>query len=440
MITELQNKPLATFEALEAVAPRMLEVGPFRTLRQQALRRYRELGMPTTRQEEWKYLNLRPLGESHFIPAPKLALTAAEVEAHLTPGLDGPKLVFVNGRYCEEHSSPPSGLGITAGSLARAMEVSPELVETYLGKQTPPGDHPFAALNTALFEDGLFLHFAPDARLPDPIQVLFLTGHKQDLPGVGSFPRNLLILEDGAEAHLVETYASVGHSQDLCCSVSEAALGRGAKLEHVRVLKENTHAFHVSIGNIIQGEASALNAYSVCYGGQLTRNDLNVVLDGTNIHSRLDGVVALSGDQIADNHTRLDHALPHCDSFEVYKHIVDDQATAIFNGKIYVHQDAQKTDAKQTNQALLLSPNATMNSKPQLEIFADDVKCTHGATIGQLREEAMFYLRSRSIPESEARALLVYAFAAEVLERISNAAVRKNLERLLYEKLSKGRV
>ncbi len=385
-------------------------------------------GVPTTRHEEWKYTSLRGLVEAGpWALAPEAGPDADAVLAWEVPGVDTYRIVFVNGRHAPSLSSSGSIEGLEIGVLSASDDARlAELVD----HATDVRRHGFAGLNSALFMDGALIRLARGCRPDRPVHVL----HVSTGGGV-RFPRVLVVCEPESDATLIETYASLDATPGFTDAVTEIYVAPNAHLEHIKVQRENEASFHIALTGVRQEHDSAYNGYSVTFGGALTRNDLNVFLGGSNIHSRMDGVYALTGDQLCDNHTRLDHAFPHCDSFEVYKGVLDDRSTGVFNGKIFVHEDAQKTDAKQTNQAILLSRHATVNTKPQLEIFADDVKCTHGATIGQLREEALFYLQSRGISKNDAEALLVYAFASEVLEKITVPALRASLEAALYEKL-----
>jgi Fe-S cluster assembly protein SufD len=387
------------------------------------------------------------------------------LERRWTPGEPGPALfhreiprhepvsvrvVLVNGRFDRNlsESGTPSpvtgegagGGGLTAKSLRDALMEDEAVVRPWLGQVRPrttrvvgreikPDPHTFADLNTAVFEDGLFL------RLQGAVEPLIEIVHVSAGEGQAFAPRVLILAEEGSRARIVETYVSDGHGPTFTLPVTEVVVKEGAHLEHVRVQDESDEAFHIANWQSLQAPRSEYHSYNVCYGAALARVDQGIWLDGEGTVTRLDGVVCASGDQHIDNHTRLDHAFPNSNSFEIYKQVVDGRATVVFNGKIFVHQDAQKTDAKQTNQALLLSPTATIDSKPQLEIFADDVKCTHGATVGQLEDLPMFYMRSRGVPKEQAEAVLVYAFAAEVLELITHLGVRQALEKRLYEKL-----
>ncbi|MBV6458726.1 MAG: FeS cluster assembly protein SufD [Fimbriimonadaceae bacterium] len=406
----------------------------FRELRERALRHHVELGIPTIKHEEWKYTSLRSVTDSVFAAPVEFAVDEQFVET-LVFGDDPVRVVMVNGRFHEDLTSSLRHIdGLHVRLLDCALDQASDVLSEHFGKYASIDDHTFAALNTAGFEDMVLVHLEPGTKLERPLQLVWLTDASR--PTV-SMPRVLIVAEEGAEATILETHASVGAAKTLTLPVVEMAIAPNANIEHIKIQRENHQAIHIAQTAVRQAADSSLNSYSVTFGGSLTRNDLNVFLAGSNTHCRMDGIVILNGEQHADNHTRLDHAMPHCDSFEVYKHVLDDKSHGVFNGKIFVHQDAQKTDAKQTNQTILLSRTAEIDTKPQLEIYADDVKCTHGATVGQLREDALFYLRARGIPEGQARAMLVYAFAAEVLERISVASVRDGLEAILFEKLDR---
>lgn len=403
-----------------------------------AWERFCTQGLPHRKDEDWRYTPI-----TNALPEKLERAGAAEVIPTGSPleGVDRIQLTFVNGRFCAERSDQAEEFGFSLeaaqaelGTLATLDEANFSVV-AHRGRLNKPGIGTFAALNTALFEQACTLRIPANTKVSKPIHVRFITSGTE----VVSSPRVLIIAESGSEALVLETHESSGAARSLSSAVVEVFVASNAHVEHVKLQDEALDCVHVGLTEIKQEADSTYRHFNVCFGGKLTRNDINVFLNGSNVHCRIDGVICVGGDQHVDNHTRLDHAYPHCDSFEVYKHLLDGNAEAVFNGKIFVHQDAQKTDAKQTNNAILLSPTATMNTKPQLEIFADDVKCTHGATIGQMRSDAMFYLRSRGISEADSRGLLVYAFAAEVLEQISHEGVKEALEASLFTKLSSMR-
>lgn len=407
-----------------------------KTLREKALQDHLVLGIPTTKDEEWKYTSLRNLSEQYFTQSGRLPVTEEQMAPYTYGDLEQIRIVFINGHYDEGLTTSLSHVpGLTIKTLQCASDTAPNLIEN-LGKFTKTEEFTFGALNTAKFLDGVVIHLAKNTVVETPIHVLNLTtADVNNATGI-STPRILVLAETGSKATVLETYASIGTGATLSNAVVEVLVEANACIEHVKVTTESLDSTHIGLTNVMQERDSTYLHYNVILGGRLTRNDINIFLNGSNVHTRMDGVTILDGNQHADNHTRLDHAYPHCDSFEVYKHVLGGDSTGVFNGKIFVHQDAQKTDAKQTNQTLLMSPTATINSKPQLEIFADDVKCTHGATVGCLDQMPLFYLQTRGIPQKRAEAIMVYAFAAEVLERISNTTLRARLEELLYEKLA----
>jgi Fe-S cluster assembly protein SufD len=403
-----------------------------RASRRAALNRFKDLGFPTTRDEEWKYTSVRPIVEGEFSALHETPFSAEDLAAIPLANSVACRLVFVNGRYRPELSRIPAlPGGVTLTNLASAASSGNPAVERHLGQYARTEVNAFVALNTALWQDGGYLYVSRGVALEEPIHLLFVGSGSSD-----NQVRNLIVMEENSQATVQETYAGSNGQVYFTNAVTEVACAEGANLDHDRVNLESDTAYHIATHQSRQEKASVLTSHSITMGSALTRNDLNAVLAGEGIESTLDGLYVATGRQHVDNHTAIDHAMPHCNSFELYKGILADRSTGVFNGKIFVRLDAQKTDSKQTNQNLLLSRDATINTKPQLEIFADDVRCTHGATVGQLDEDALFYLRARGIGEHDARNMLVYAFANDVLERIHIEAVREELERLLYEKLS----
>lgn len=393
-------------------------------------------GIPTTKHEEWRYCNVRALSDTEYVPAPELVMGKEVLASFRMGSLEGYRLVFVNGRFQPHYSSHetlPTGVKILP--LKQAIYDDEEIVKAHLGQYAKASQNPFVGQNLGLFDDGLFVHIAKNTVFETPIQIIWIGAESHAT--YATFPRNLIVLEENAQAKVLECYFGTGGTY-FTNAVTELAVAESANLEHVKLQEESLEAIHIATIEGKQSSASTLNQYNVGFGAAIGRHDVNLFLDGEHCETRMDGVYLGAHDQVLDNHTRLDHAKPNCHSFEVYKGILAGRAIGVFNGKIFVHLDAQKTDAKQTNQALLLDPTATINTKPQLEIFADDVKCTHGATVGQIREDALFYLRARGIPEMEARHMLVYAFAGEVLDRISVPAWRDALEALLFDNLKEA--
>ncbi|OGU28021.1 MAG: Fe-S cluster assembly protein SufD [Ignavibacteria bacterium GWA2_54_16] len=407
-------------------------------LRREAIGRFQETGFPTNRNEEWKFTNVSPIAQIGFEPVLRYAGEGVTLEQLAPLALPGAhRLVFVNGFFSKPLSST-SALpeGIQCGSLASAVRSSHEGVGKYLGKLVKFDETPFVLLNTAFLLDGAFLFIPDNIVLEEPIQFLFLaTG---DAPALIT-PRNLVVIGNRSQATIVESYGFTQSRQYLTNVVTEMYLGEGAVVEHDKLQHESTSAYHVAMMQVNLSGHSTLTSNSIALGGSIARNNITTILDGEGIECTLNGLSLGTGSQLIDNHTTIDHAKPHCESHQLYKAILDGSSRGVFNGKIFVRQDAQKTDAKQTNKTLLLSDDATMDTKPQLEIFADDVKCTHGATIGQLDAEQIFYLRSRGIDESKARDILTFAFASDVVRRVHHEALRDRLEILVHERLSGGR-
>jgi Fe-S cluster assembly protein SufD len=393
--------------------------------RQAALARFEELGIPTIKNEEWKYANLRPLAETVFQPRATVKLSLSEFQELAPTPENGTRLVFVNGRYAAE-------LCRTACLPANvAVKSLTDVAPSELGAVIQLDLTPFTALNAALWEDGAYVRIAKGAVVEEPIQLIFISRGTAEPQSVHS--RILIVAEAGSQARVVETY--VGEGTAFNNVVVEISVGENAILEHTKVQEESETSFHIAATQVKQAASSTFTSNNVGFGARIARNDVNVMVAGEHCETWLNGAYTVFGEQLVDNHTRIDHAVPNCHSFEVYKGILGDQGIGVFNGKIYVYEDAQKTDAKQTNKALLLSRTATMNTKPQLEIFADDVKCTHGATVGQLDEDQLFYLRSRGLPLVEAKTLLTYAFVSEVLEKVSIEPLRDALELKLMDRV-----
>ena len=397
--------------------------------RRAAMARLHETGFPTVRDEDWKYTNVAPILKVPFVEAPAEGLRRIE-----TPSREGLQLVFVNGRYASELSSGAAN-GIQAGSLRGVLAKQPELAEPYLGRIARNGNA-FASANAAFLEDGAFVRISRGFAAAEPIHLVFLSEPVFD-PTV-SHPRNLVIAESGSQAAVVETYIGTAGETYFTNSVTEVSVGDGANLDLYRLERESTAAYHVATTEVRLERDSRFSSHSLTFGGAIARHDLNVRLEAEGADCTLNGLFVGSGTQHLDNHTLIDHAMPHGTSRELYKGIMDGKSRGIFQGKIIVRPDAQKTDAMQTNKNLLLSKEALVNSIPALEIFADDVKCRHGSTIGQLDPGAMFYLQSRGIGAREARELLVFAFASDVASRIRIAPLRALVEEHLGLRLAGG--
>ncbi len=418
----------------ESRSPR--DPGWLTEIRRSGMERFREMGFPTVRDEAWKYTNVAPIRRVPFNPAPESGPTPAPLLTDTLAEREEIQIVFVNGRYSPALSSAaPRPEGLEVKSLKEVLRERPEWAEPHLGRIVRDGNA-FAAINAAFLDDGAFVRLPARTAIERPIHLVFLSE-----PVFGptvSHPRNLVIAEPGSQAALVETYAGTDGELSFTNAVTEVVLGEGAVLDFSKLERESDAAFHVATIAVSQGRDSNFTSHSISLGGALARNDLNVRLDAEGADCTLNGLFLGSGAQLLDNHTLIDHAEPHGTSRELYKGILDAKSRGIFHGTIIVRPDAQKTDAMQTNKNLLLSKEALVNSEPALRIFADDVKCRHGSTIGQLDAAAMFYLRSRGIGEREARDLLVYAFASDVASRIRVAPLRSLVERQLGLRLGRA--
>lgn len=409
-------------------------------LRKAAIARFAELGFPTTRHEEWKYTAVAPIAKVPFTRVgddrPMFLSGALE---RFSFGLSaGARLVFVNGHYSRKLSSLESlPSGVRVGSLAAALTADRELIEPHLAGHARYQDHAFVALNTAFIEDGAFLYVSPGKVVGDPIHLLFISTAPGTAPA--SYPRNLIVAGNNSQVRIVETYVGVGKHVSFTNAVTEIVVGENAAIDHYTLQRESEEAFHIATLQVHQARSSTFASHSLAVGGALVRNDVNVVLDGEGSECTLNGLYMVTGQQHVDHHTRIDHARPHCLSRQLYKGVLDGKARGVFNGKIVVHPPAQKTDARQTNKNLLLSGDALIDTKPQLEINNNDVKCTHGSTIGRLDEDSIFYLRSRGIGLEAARSLLTYAFASEIINRIKVEPLRAKLENLVVTRLQQGR-
>lgn len=406
-------------------------------LNTQAIQRFRELGFPTTKNEEWKYTNVVPiLNNSFSLPSPSFRLKKEDIQPLLLTGKDSIVLVFENG-YLNKELSSMEGIpkGVIIESLA-AMHQH-ERVKMHLGKYAPMKQESFVALNTAFIFDGAFIYLPANTRVEKPVHLLYINDSREHATVV--YPRNLIVAEKDASCRVAVTYHTLGNvNPAFTNSVTEVVAGPTTNVELVKIQNENNSTYHISHTEAIQERDSVFNISTITLGGQMVRNNLHIVLNDVNCVAHLYGLYITDGNQLVDNHTLVDHAKPNCESNELYKGVLGGKSQGVFNGKVFVRQDAQKTNAYQSNKNILLSDEATMNTKPQLEIFADDVKCSHGATTGQLDAEALFYLRSRGIGESEAKAFLNIAFAADVIKNISLESLRDRLMPLIERKLKQG--
>jgi len=406
-------------------------------IRERAMAAFQAAGFPTTKNEDWHFTNPSPIAEATFAPMRGPAGTASV--AQITPLLFGetswPRLVFINGRFVPSLST--NGIdGVKAMSLATAYREEPSLLERHLTRQADTQDpsQVFSAINTALMQDGAVIHVQRGVDVATPITLLFLSDEAAS--GGSSHPRVLVVAEPQSRVTVIEQYASLGGTRYFTNAVTEGWVGDGATLNLFRLQREARDAFHVGTTAVRQERDSHFVSFSFVTGAELSRINVYADLRGAGCGATLNGLYMLTGVQHCDHQTRIVHAEPNCYSRELYKGVLDDQSHGVFNGKVYVHPEAQKTDGKQTNNTLLLSERARIDTKPQLEIFADDVKCTHGATVGRIDETALFYMKSRGIPNNEARKLLTYAFCAEVLETIPVDALRDGLEKMTLERFT----
>ena len=401
--------------------------------REQAFARFTELGFPTARDEDWKYTRVTPVAKRAFRPLAPNA-EARERHSRSLPKLVGHRLVFVDGHFqaqLSETSALPPGAIVT--DLRTALTHEPGRLRPYLGRYARVNEQGFTALNTAFLNDGAFLFLATGTTIAEPIEFVFFASPEARDAHIN--PRVLIVAEDDSKATVVETFVSDGEGAHFTNTITEIVLGENAQLEHYKHQEESAKAFHMATIQVHQASCSQLNSHSFSVGGALVRNDINTVLAGEGAECTLNGLYLVGGRQHVDFHTRIEHAAAGSISREHYKGIISGRARAVFNGKVYVHPQAQKTDARQSNDNLLLSREAEVDTKPQLEIHADDVKCAHGATVGQLDENMVYYLRSRGIDDHSARGLLTYGFARQMLESMQNDAMRERLHEALLRRL-----
>jgi len=425
---------LAAYDRLEAA--RRSEPAWLRTARDRGIDLFASRGFPTTRDEDWRFTNVGPIAERVFDAAggPEGPSYRSQVAVPSWPGLSGTTLVFVDGRHAPALSSVTPEQGVLVSGFADALTAAGEVLEANLGTRTAGADQPFGALNTALFEDGAVISVRPGVVVASPIRLVFLAGASAG--PVASHPRVLVVAGANSQLQLVEEFSAVRpEAANFTNAVTEIVLGEGAVVDHYRLQREAQAAFHVGLTHVHVGRSASASSHAVAVGARIARHDAVAVLAGQGGDCTLNGLYLGGGTQLLDNHTEIDHATPNGTSHELYKGILDGQARGVFNGRIRVRPDAQKTDAKQTNKTLLLSEDAQVNTKPQLEILANDVKCTHGATVGQLSQEALFYLRARGIGVEDARSLLVRAFALDVISRMRLEPVRTEFDRLLASRL-----
>ena len=405
-------------------------------LRESAIRQFERMGFPTTRDERWRFTNLSALTKATFDRVRDCDDDLPSESDLALHGLDlagAHRIVFVNGRYAESLSRL-DGIpkNVIVSDLASAVKLATEPVVRYLARHAKADNNPFTALNTAFVTDGAFIYVPEDVVLETPIQVVYLAS----VPHQVMHPRSLIVIGNGAAATVVERYVGLIDDVYWTNTVCEVVVEENARLDIYRVQQESDQAYHTATSHAYQRRDSRYSLTTVAVGSALCRHDIEVKLDGTGAECHLYGLSQLSGRQHVDNHTTIDHVKPHCRSWEYFNGIYDQRSRGVFTGRIIVRPDAQGTDSKQTNNNLLLSERARADSQPQLEIYADDVRCTHGATLGPIDEEALFYLQSRGLEVTEARNLLTYGFGVEILNQITIGDLRSELDELLQKRLA----
>jgi Fe-S cluster assembly protein SufD len=435
MVTELVPHDVFTREAFERFHSQAAQLSPswFRRLQENAIERFFEVGFPSVKDEEWKYTNVAPLVKTNFeFPT---AFSTSESKTNLDDHNEtiNSRIVFVNGNLRDDLSDISALGNITILELQKAIkdERFGEVVHQYFAREADYVPNSFTALNTAFVSSGAFLYIPKNVTLDVPIQLSFIVEGSEN--NLAVFPRLLIVADEGSSATIVESYR--GEGTYFTNAVVELVLKDNARLTHCKLQRENESAFHVANTAAVLGQSSSYDSTAITLGGQLSRHDISVKLDAEGAECHVDGLYLVSTGQHADTHSVIDHRKPQCSSHQLYKGILDGKSRAVFNGKIFVRHDAQKTDAMQTNKNLLLSNEARVDTKPQLEILADDVKCAHGAAVGQIDEDELFYLETRGINPSLARNLLTYGFAEEVIEKIKLESIKSELDAAVLNRL-----
>ncbi len=429
-ILDLKNWYLSNFKSFEHSLNGESN-HPIHALRKQAIERFSELNFPTTHDEDWKYTNISSLLKYNFKPSVgRYKLKREQITSLLFGDMKCSLLVFINGHYSEALSDVKNfSKGIIAGSIEAELKNNSEILYKHFGKYADYKEQIFTALSTAFTKDGAFV-YVPDGKIvEDPIHILFVSSSENE--NIISQPRNLFIAGKNSQVSIIEHYAALNEDVYFTNSVTEIYTDENAVVDYMKLQEESKKAFHVSRIEVSQERNSNFTSHSISMGSEISRNDINAKFNNDGGESTLNGLYILAGDQLFDTHTLIDHAKPNCNSHEHYKGILTDKSRGVFNGKVIVRPDAQKTNAFQENNNIILSDGALVNTKPQLEIFADDVKCSHGATIGRLDEDALFYLKSRGIGEEKSKIILLHAFASDIVKTIKVEAVKKYLEAIL---------
>ena len=411
--------------------------GYLHTIRQQGIKAFDQIGLPSSKHEEYKYTNLGQVFEKKFnwttpYPSTEEKINADILPTFQVPDLDTYRMVFINGTYSAPLSAHDS-TQVTITELHKAAVAHPSIFEKHFGQHASFKNDAFVALNTAFMKNGAFIKINKNVVVDKPIVIYNLSDTSNN--EYVSYPRNLILVETNAQVSIVEVFETTGMHNSLVNTVTEIVAEENATVNYNKIGNDSENAYHVGLTQIYQSKNSTLNTNTITLGGGMIRNNLQIKLDGEGCNANLYGLCLLNGRSHVDNHTVIDHCKPNSFSNECYKNILDDHSKGVFNGKVLVRPEAQKTNAFQYNKNILLTNNATINTKPQLEIWADDVKCSHGCTTGQLDSEALFYLQARGIGKDKAKAMLLYAFATEVLENVKIQAVKKQLNHMIAKRL-----
>ncbi len=442
MIQTAQERPAAVRDSFLAAFARVEQARDCQPawlfpLRKAGLARFAELGFPTLQHEDWRFTNVAPIAQLPFRPllAPCETRLPANFLSTLPLGnLPGSRLVFVDGHFAPALSSLGNlPKGVKVASLAAALISDAALVQKHLEQHVRDGADTFAALNTAYFQDGAFIFLSAGVVVSEPIQLIHIATSQE--VGATVNLRHLIVAEEASQATITESYVALRDAAYFTNVVTELVAADSARVEHCKFQDESTAAFHIAALHGTFGRASKVWYHSFALGARLSRNNIRTRLDGEGLECILNGLYLPKANQLADHHMMVEHVQPRCASHEYFNGILDDQAKGVFHGRILVQPGAQKTDAKQTNKNLLLSDEATVDTKPQLEIYADDVKCTHGATIGQMDEGSIFYLRARGIGEELARRMLMHGFAGEIIDRVQHLGLREVLDKIVWDRL-----
>jgi Fe-S cluster assembly protein SufD len=432
MVTELVKSESSYQKAFRNVREQSPTVAWLEMVRSSAMDRFEQLGFPSVSNEEWKYTNLAALAKGNFVPATR-SEEPLDANGFAYPETAAAHLVVVDG-FLREDLSVKTGLeGVVAIDLFSAASDARynKLVRKYLARDAGYDNNGLTALNTAFLQSGVFLLIPKNVELETPLQITYVA----DAENSASFPRALIVVEENSSATVIENFVSKNGGRYFTNSIAEIIVKDGARLHHYRVQRESKHAFHTATTAAELGRSSRYDTTSINLGAQLSRHDVSVVMDHEGAETSVDGLYMVGADQHTDTHSMIDHRQPHCNSHQLYKGILDGNGRAVFNGKVFVREGAQKTDAMQTNKNLLLSDKARVDTKPQLEIYADDVKCAHGAAVGQIDPEELFYLETRGINPELGRNLLTYGFAEEVIAKIEIESIRSRLDETVLRQL-----